>query len=39
MLGKLHLVPTGLFANLHFTFYQYVVPLGQSQRDGILVEE
>jgi hypothetical protein len=34
----IHIVPTGLYSNLYFAFYQYIVPTGQSQRDWILVE-
>ena len=28
-----YIVPTGLYYNSYFTFYQYLVPTGQSQRD------
>jgi hypothetical protein len=31
------IVPTGLFIDLDYPFYQYIVPTGQSQRDWILV--
>jgi len=34
----IYIVPPGLFSNLYFAFYQYIVPTGQSQRDWILVE-
>jgi len=34
-----YIVPTGLFVDSYFAFYQYVVPTGQSQRDWILVEK
>jgi hypothetical protein len=28
-----HIVPTGLYSGSCFTFYQYIVPMGQSQQD------
>jgi len=34
----IHIVPTGLLVSLYFAFYQYIIPLGQSRRDDILVE-
>jgi hypothetical protein len=28
VVGKKHIVPTGLFSNIYFAFYQYIVPNG-----------